>query len=590
MQLIVDLGSKTLNVESSVVNMHVEGNWIVKYIYNFPNNIIGQIKSDLESPTSMYVLNKREAVAFDDAKNDPRVNKNGMKMHGVASVLVVPIILKDKVEGVIAYYHHKKRVVFSKEQIDFANKLASSLSQSLENAKLFEAIKKSEDLYRTLFDSMTEGFAIDEIILDHKGKPYDLRYLAVNNAFERQTGLKGDDIIGKTTLELFPDSESVWFERYGNVVLTGQSAHFVERFGPLEKWFDVYAFKTGGYQFGVIFTDITDKKKAEEDLKRHAALLDVSNEAIFSFDMKEGILSWNQGAEKLYGYNYKDAKGKISHDLLKTKFPLEFNEYKKNLLNDKKWSGELIHQTKDDKEIIVESHQQLIHDDTGKNIIIETNRDITERKANEEKMKSTMEELRRSNKELEQFAYVSSHDLQEPLRMVTLYSQLLERRYKDRLDDDADDFIEYIIEGALRMKQLIDDLLAYSRVTSHSKKLENVNLEKLLKAVLSNLLVPIEENNAKITHNPLPTVFADSSQMLQVFQNLINNAIKFRRQTPPKIHISSQKGKNEWTISITDNGIGINSEHQKQIFDVFKRLHTRDKYPGSGIGLSICEK
>ena len=538
----------------------------------------------------MYVLNKREAVAFDDAKNNPRVNKNGMKMHGVASVLVVPIILKDKVEGVIAYYHHKKRVVFSKEQIDFANKLASSLSQSLENAKLFEAIKKSEDSYRTLFDSMTEGFAIDEIILDHKGKPYDLRYLAVNNAFERQTGLKGDDIIGKTTLELFPDSESVWFERYGNVVLTGQSAHFVERFGPLEKWFDVYAFKTGGYQFGVIFTDITDKKKAEEDLKRHAALLDVSNEAIFSFDMKEGILSWNQGAEKLYGYNYKDAKGKISHDLLKTKFPLEFNEYKKNLLNDKKWSGELIHQTKDDKEIIVESHQQLIHDDTGKNIIIETNRDITERKANEEKMKSTMEELRRSNKELEQFAYVSSHDLQEPLRMVTLYSQLLERRYKDRLDDDADDFIEYIIEGALRMKQLIDDLLAYSRVTSHSKKLENVNLEKLLKAVLSNLLVPIEENNAKITHNPLPTVFADSSQMLQVFQNLINNAIKFRRQTPPKIHISSQKGKNEWTISITDNGIGINSEHQKQIFDVFKRLHTRDKYPGSGIGLSICEK
>ena len=152
-----------------------------------------------------------------------------------------------------------------------------------------------------------------------------------------------------------------------------------------------------------------------------------------------------------------------------------------------------------------------------------------------------MNELKRSNRNLERFAYVSSHDLQEPLRMVTLYSQLLERRYKDSLDDDADDFIEYIVENAKRMKHLIDDLLEYSRVTSQVKAFENVDLEKTLDIVLANLSVSIAENNVKVTHESLPTVFADENQMLQVFQNLITNAIKFHGEKPPEINISAQK-------------------------------------------------
>ena len=590
MQLIVELGAKTLGAESSVVNIREDNSWIVKFVYNFPNNIVGQKKSDLESPTSVYVANKKEAIAFNDAQNDPRVNRNGMKLHGVASILVAPIILKNEVEGIIAFYHHVKKIDFTSAQIDFANKLGTSLSQTLENVKLFEDTKKSEDRYRTLFDSMTEGFSINEIILDDQGKPYDLRYLAVNSAFERQTGLKGEDIIGKTTLELFPDSEPVWFKRYGNVVLTGESAHFEERFGPLGKWFDVYAFKTEGRQFGVIFTDITDKKKSKEELKRHAALLDVSNEAIFSFDIKEGILSWNHGAEKLYGYTAKKAIGKISHELLKTKFPIEFNEYMKYLVKDKMWSGELIHRTKDDKEIIVETHQQLIQDESGKQIVIETNRDITERKEIEEQMKATMDELKRSNEELERFAYVSSHDLQEPIRMVKLYSQLLERRYKDNLDSDADDFIEYIVEGANRMKQLIDDLLEYSRVNSLTKEFDNVDLEKVLDIVFRNLSISIIEYNVTINHDPLPTVFADQSQMLQVLQNLITNAIKFHGPESPEIYISANKDDEKWIFGVSDNGIGIDNAYLEQIFEVFKRLNTRKEYSGTGIGLSIVKK
>ena len=711
MQLIVELGAKTLNAESSVVNIREGGNWVVKFVYNFPNNIIGQIKSDQESPTSMYVFNKKETVAFNDAKNDPRVNKNGMEMHGVASLLVVPIILKDKVEGIIAFYHHKKRVVFSKEQIDFANKLAASLSQSLENAIQYDEIKKSEEKFSKVFHSNPGAMTLS----DEKGyidvnqsflnltkysraelignTPADLniidkktRLQAVNDLkdkgsnhrieYEIQTksGEKRDILANFESIQLNNEIKFISFlyditnlkkseealrqseDKYRSIVETATEGIWIadinarttfvnkkttEMLGYSSKELigkKVYNFmdeesislaknnlkkrlngKSNQYEqkyirkdgttlwtiasatplrdrngsitatLGMI-TDITDRKKVEDALKRHAALLDVSYEAIFSWELDGNILSWNQGAERLYGYNSKEAIGLNSHQLLKPPFYVEFNVIKKILLDNNMWTGELVHRTKEGKYITVESRLQLINDSLGRLIVIETNRDITERKANEEKMKSTMAELMRSNRELEQFAYVSSHDLQEPLRMVTLYSQLLERRYKNRLDDDADDFIEYIVEGALRMKQLIDDLLAYSRVTSHAKKLENVNLEKIIKAAISNLSLTIKENDAKITYNHLPTVVADSSQMLQVFQNLITNAIKFHGHSHPKIHISAQNSKNDWTISVADNGIGINSEHQKQIFDVFKRLHTRDTYPGSGIGLSICQK
>ncbi len=174
--------------------------------------------------------------------------------------------------------------------------------------------------------------------------------------------------------------------------------------------------------------------------------------------------------------------------------------------------------------------------------------------------------------------------------MVTLYSQLLERRYKDSLDDDADDFIEYIVENAKRMKYLIDDLLEYSRVTSWAKEFENINLDKVLESVLSNLSIIIIENNVTVTHDSLPTVFSDKNQIMQVFENLISNAIKFRGEEPPNIDISVQKGEKEWIFAFKDNGIGISPKHQEQIFEVFKRLHTREEYPGTGIGLSIVQK
>ena len=204
--------------------------------------------------------------------------------------------------------------------------------------------------------------------------------------------------------------------------------------------------------------------------------------------------------------------------------------------------------------------------------------------------KHSQEELARSNQDLEQFAYVASHDLQEPLRMVATYTQLLAERYKGKLDSDADKYIQYAVDGALRMQKLVQDLLAFSRVGRQGMALESTDCNTVLEVSLSNLNAAIQESGAVIRRGPLPVVIADSSQLVQVFQNLIGNAIKFRGPEAPSIQVSAEAKANEWIFSVTDNGIGIASEQAENVFVIFRRLHTRAEYPGNGIGLSVCKK
>ncbi len=200
------------------------------------------------------------------------------------------------------------------------------------------------------------------------------------------------------------------------------------------------------------------------------------------------------------------------------------------------------------------------------------------------------DELARSNADLQQFAYVASHDLQEPLRMVKGFTQLLARRYHDRLDGDANDFIAFAVDGANRMQQLIEDLLAYSRVATRGTALVEVDCEEALKRALANLRARIDETGARISHDALPSVRGDLTQLTQLFQNLVGNALKFVRATPPRIHVAARHMQGEWQLSVRDNGIGIDERHRERIFQIFQRLHTREQYPGSGIGLAICKK
>jgi PAS domain S-box-containing protein len=224
-------------------------------------------------------------------------------------------------------------------------------------------------------------------------------------------------------------------------------------------------------------------------------------------------------------------------------------------------------------------------------------RDITERKLAQEVFARQAQELARSNAELEQFAYIASHDLQEPLRMITSYLQLLERRYNGKLDADADEFISYAVDGANRLQRLISDLLAYSRVNTRGKPFEMVDCVAVMQHVLLNLKVAIEESGATVTHDALPQVMGDSRQLVQLFQNLIGNALKFHADRPPQVHIGVQEQEDHshdgvacWVFSVQDNGIGIEPRYFDRIFLIFQRLHNREEYPGTGIGLAICKK
>ena len=207
-----------------------------------------------------------------------------------------------------------------------------------------------------------------------------------------------------------------------------------------------------------------------------------------------------------------------------------------------------------------------------------------------QKLEESVAELGRSNADLQQFAYVASHDLQEPLRMVSSYTQLIARRYKGKLDADADEFIAFAVDGANRMQRLILDLLAYSRVNTAGRQFEPTAMETVLKAALNNLTDAVKESQAIITHDPLPAVMGDDKQLAQLFQNLLSNAVKFGGAQPPRIHISAKQTDGEWLFSVRDHGIGLDPQYADRIFVIFQRLHTRAEYPGTGIGLAICKK
>ena len=371
------------------------------------------------------------------------------------------------------------------------------------------ALKESEHLYRTVFDNSQDGFQLIELIYDKKGKPTDHKFLRVNHAYEKIIGAKANYVTGKTARSIFPNCESYWFEVPDRVVKTGKSEHVELYNKDINKYLDCYYFPYSKNAVGSLFRDVTERKKAEEATRMQASLIDLSPDAIIIRKFDATITFWSKGAEKLYGWTMSEAVGQKSHDLLKTRFSEPLKNIASQVKMSGQWSGELYHRTKDGRDITVQSWWLAYKDERGEvKRILESNIDITERKAMETKIKQTMEKLQQSNAELEQFAYVASHDLQEPLRMVASYVQLIERRYKGKLDPDADEFIAYAVDGANRMRGLIDDLLTYSRVARLGKPFEPTNVESTLDTVLKNLQVSITENGAVVTHDKLPVVMA----------------------------------------------------------------------------------
>jgi len=347
----------------------------------------------------------------------------------------------------------------------------------------------------------------------------------------------------------------------------------------------------------MVFRDITERKKAEKELRETSnyleKLFNYVNAPIVVWDPAFRITRFNHAFEHLTGYTASEVIGKELNMLFPEASRDESLNKIERTLSGEHWESVEIQILRKDGDVrIALWNSANIYAEDGRTLLatIAQGQDITERKQAEAKLKQSIAELKRSNAELEQFAYVASHDLQEPLRMVSSYTQLLARRYRGKLDADADDFIAYAVDGSNRMQMLINDLLAYSRVSTRGKPFEPTDCEAILSQIRVNLQAAIEESDAVITHDPLPTVVADASQLAQLLQNLIGNAVKFRSEEPLHVHVSAEQKGNEWVFSVRDNGIGIDPEYADRIFIVFQRLHNRDEYPGTGIGLAICKK
>ena len=343
-----------------------------------------------------------------------------------------------------------------------------------------------------------------------------------------------------------------------------------------------------------IVQDITERRKAEENLRKseekYRNIVETANEGIGLIDNELKLTYVNKKIEDMIGYSSEEIIGKTMWDFISGDSKPIVKSILERGLQDFE-SHELKFIRKDGSSLWAQVSAKPIFDSGGKFMGIMTMlTDITKRKEAEEILRLKMEELTRSNAELEQFAYVSSHDLQEPLRMITSYLQLLQRRYEGNIDEKADKYIHFVVDGAARMQNLINDLLEFSRVTTRASEPKPTDCEFVLNQVLANLETFIEENEATVSYCSLPEVMADSTQLVQVFQNLIINGIKFHNEEAPKIHISAERKANEWIFSVQDNGIGIDPQYSERIFEVFKRLHGKEEYPGTGIGLAICKK
>ena len=393
----------------------------------------------------------------------------------------------------------------------------------------------------------------------------------------------------------------------------------------------------GGY--AAIFRDATQAKRIREALEvsqaTYQGILAIASDAVVCVSKEQKVTFFNRGAEAIFGYLPEEILGQPLETLIpehaRSRHAQHLRDFAASEVPARRMGerGQISGRRKDGTEFPAEASISRL-EVGGKRVFTAVVRDVSDRRAVEEALAAHGRELARSNEELEQFAYVASHDLQEPLRMVASYTQLLARRYRGQLDADADEFIGYAVDGVTRMQALINDLLEYSRVGTRDVESTAVSLGSVLDRVLQNLASRIEETGAVFTNDVLPTVRGDRVQLTQVFQNLIGNAIKFRGDRPPhggcRPGLRRRRGladggstrprrdarrsrrmwcgvrcmtaerrtatreAEEWHLAVRDHGIGIAPEFQERIFVIFQRLHSRSEYPGTGIGLSICRK
>ena len=461
--------------------------------------------------------------------------------------------------------------------------------------------KESGTKYRGLLEAAPDAM----VVVNHEGK-----IVLLNLQAEKQFGYRRDELVGQKVKNIIPagfaerlladglrSAEDALAQQIGTgIELTGRRKNGSEfpieiMLSPLES--------AEGILVTAAIRNISMRKAAEKHLAqmegRYRGLLEAAPDAMVVVNQDGEIVLLNVQAEKQFGYRRDELVGQKVKNIIPEGFAerlvADALRSVEDALAQQIGTGiELTARRKDGSEFPIELMLSPLESAEGI-LVTAAVRDITTRKKAEAHLLQKVEELNRSNEELEQFAYIASHDLQEPLRMVASYTQLLSKRYTGKLDSDADEFISFAVDGASRMQRLIKDLLAYSRAGTKPPDLQNTSSERALEQALINLRGAVAESGALVTYDPLPVVVADEMQLIQLFQNLVGNAIKYQNSKVPRVHISATaSGENKWIFSVRDNGLGINSQYFERIFGVFQRLHKREEFEGTGVGLAICKK
>jgi len=474
-----------------------------------------------------------------------------------------------------------------------AHERLQTMLASINNGVIATDIEGRVELMNPMAETLT-GWTQEQAL----GKPFE-NIVRIMSHHDRQLINNPVRAVLRDALPIDVLTPSVLISQDGNQVPIGYNA------APIK---DQYGSMVGAV---MVFRDISARQKAEQERNQLTLLLAAQQKRLENILANIPGIVWessilpnnepprvefiNSYAERMLGYPREDwlTIPNFGESII----------YPEDLETSQKEARAIFEQgmlsaaiqfrcvAKDGRLVPVETHYTILTDDSGKITgMCGLMTDITQRKADEDALKQSTLDLKRSNEQLEQFAYVASHDLQEPLRMITSYLQLLERRYKNQLDQDASDFIAYAVDGATRMKALIIDLLAYSRVKTGEQNFAPFDSEKALEQAISNLQMQIKETSAEITYDTLPNIVGNEGQFVQLFQNLLSNSLKFHGKDSPKINISAEQSNHIWKFSIQDNGIGIEPQYVDRIFIIFQRLHTKDRYPGTGIGLAICKK
>jgi len=468
--------------------------------------------------------------------------------------------------------------------------------------KQTERLKRQRDDLKAeiveVFERVDEAFfALDD----------EWRITYVNDRAVTLVRLPPGELIGARVWDILPEvADGKPREMAEKAMTTQEPVEFEFHSDLLDIWVEIrtYPSESG---MSVYVRDITDRKEREAALReseqRYRSLtddvLDTSEVGTFILDSNFEIVWINESIEKYFGLDRGEIIGRDKRAVIEEDIAGIFEDAERfadrvlATYEDNTYTEEFECHVLGEgypEERWLHHWSQPIETGLYAGGRIEHYTDITERRHYEEKLAETVDKLEESNERLEQFAYVASHDLQEPLRMVSSYLQLLENQYADELDSDAQEYIDFAVDGAERMREMIDDLLAYSRVDTKANPMKPTDSQNVVDRALRNLQVQIEESDAQIEVEPLPTVIADESQLEQVFQNLVSNAIKYRDEEPPEIKICAERDGQEWIFQVSDNGIGMDPAHTDRIFDVFDRLNTHDDRSGTGIGLALCRK